>query len=153
MAPEGAIWRIPPDGVAELWYQDAEFLGGLGQIPNYVPLGANGISFRHNALYVANTEKGHIARIPVLPDGSPGEPSIVAQAVFDGVAEIEKLINGLQSMEAVGTPAQDPKHQVELRRRRPGGRAPPAHGESRRRFMVSRKCRLSGSLSSASRNT
>lgn len=86
----GAIWRIPRRGDATLWLEDAAFLGGLGQIPGYPPLGANGIAFRHNVLYVASTEKGLIAQIPVLPDGSPGALSVVAQgpqlSMIDGVA-------------------------------------------------------------------
>lgn len=88
--PQGAIWRIPPGGEAEPWLVDDTFLGGLGLIPDYPPIGANGISFRHNSLFVANTEKGLIAHIPVSPDGSPGEPGLVVQDeelfVIDGLA-------------------------------------------------------------------
>ena len=77
--PAGAIWRIPPHSDAQLWLQDSELLGGRGNIPGYPPLGANGIAFRHNRLYVASTEKGVIAQVPVLPDGSAGALSVVAQ--------------------------------------------------------------------------
>ncbi len=89
--PQGAIWRIPPDGEAEIWLQDSAILGGLGQVPGYVPLGANGIAFYHNGLYVANTERGLVSHIPILPDGSPGLPTIIAnepQSLFliDGIA-------------------------------------------------------------------
>jgi sugar lactone lactonase YvrE len=76
--PEGAVWRIPRGGEAEVWYQDGENLGGLGQIPGYPPLGANGIVYYDRALYVANTERGHIVRIPVSPDGGPGEAEVLA---------------------------------------------------------------------------
>jgi sugar lactone lactonase YvrE len=88
--PAGAIWRIPRHGNAQLWLQDSELLGGLGTVPGYPPLGANGIAFRHNRLYVASTEKGLIAQVPVLPDGSPGDLSVVAQGsgllMIDGIA-------------------------------------------------------------------
>ncbi|HSN75234.1 MAG TPA: SMP-30/gluconolactonase/LRE family protein, partial [Anaerolineae bacterium] len=88
--PAGAIWRIPRRGEAQLWLQDSALLGGLGEVPGYPPLGANGIAFRHNRLYVASTEKGLIAQVPVLPDGSPGALSIVAQGpeliMIDGIA-------------------------------------------------------------------
>jgi sugar lactone lactonase YvrE len=88
--PECAIWRIPRGGAAETWLVDAEFLGGLGVIPGYPPIGANGISFHHGDLYVANTDKGLIAHVPVLPDGSPGEPRLVVQDdelfTIDGIA-------------------------------------------------------------------
>lgn len=89
MPPAGAIWRVGPAGEAEIWLQDSELLGGLGQIPNYPPLGANGIAFFDDALYVANTEKGLVVRVPVLADGSAGEPAIVAQTglyLIDGIA-------------------------------------------------------------------
>ena len=88
--PAGAIWRVPRQGDATLWLEDAALLGGMGWIPGYPPLGANGIAFRHNTLYVASTEKGLIAQVPVLPDGSPGALSVVAQAsqlfMIDGIA-------------------------------------------------------------------
>lgn len=86
----GAIWRIPRGGAAQLWLRDSALLGGLGGVPGYPPLGANGIAFRHNCLYVASTEKDLIAQVPVLPDGSPGALSIVAQGpdlfMIDGIA-------------------------------------------------------------------
>ena len=90
MPPAGAIWRIPRHGDAQLWLQNSALLGGLGNVPGYPPLGANGIAFRHNRLYVASTEKGLIAQVPVLPDGSAGELSVVAQGsdlwMIDGIA-------------------------------------------------------------------
>jgi sugar lactone lactonase YvrE len=53
-------------------------------------MGANGIVFRHNRLYVASTEKGLIAQVSVLPDGSPGDLSTVAGGpelwMIDGIA-------------------------------------------------------------------
>lgn len=89
--PAGAIWRIPRRGDAYLWREDATLLGGIGALlPDFPPLGANGIAFRHNVLYVASTEKGLIAQVPVLPDGSPGALSVVAQGpqlyMIDGIA-------------------------------------------------------------------
>ncbi|HEX6306226.1 MAG TPA: SBBP repeat-containing protein [Anaerolineales bacterium] len=87
----GAVWRIPPNGATELWLQH-DLLEGLNlpEIPIPFPLGANGIAFRQGNLYVANTEKAHVVRIPVLGDGSAGEPQIVAEgpALFplDGIA-------------------------------------------------------------------
>jgi sugar lactone lactonase YvrE len=85
----GAIWRIPRGGSAELWLQH-ELLEGLGEIPGYPPIGANGIACRHGSLYVANTEKGLIARIPILTGGDAGDPQIVAEDPglygLDGIA-------------------------------------------------------------------
>jgi sugar lactone lactonase YvrE len=74
----GTIWRIPRGGSAERWLQH-DLLEGLGEIPGYPPIGANGIAYRHGSLYVANTEKGLIARVPILTGGDAGEPEIVAE--------------------------------------------------------------------------
>jgi sugar lactone lactonase YvrE len=76
----GAVWRIPRDGGdAELWLQNA-MLVGLGGGPLVFTIGANGIEFRNNAIYVGNTERGTIVRIPVLPDGTAGMPTVFAQS-------------------------------------------------------------------------
>jgi hypothetical protein len=85
----GAIWRIPRGGSAEPWLQH-EWLEGLGEIPGYPPVGANGIAYRQGCLYVANTEKGLIVRVPILKWGDAGEPQIIADSpeVYgpDGIA-------------------------------------------------------------------
>lgn len=85
----GAIWRIPQGGSAQLWLQHS-LLEGLGEIPGYPPIGANGIAYRQGNLYVANTEKGLIVQIPILTGGNAGEPQIIAQGPelygLDGIA-------------------------------------------------------------------
>lgn len=72
-AGPGSIWRIPHGGDAELWMRD-ELLRGTGALGQPVWIGANGIAYSHGALYVTNTEKGTVLRIPVQHDGSPGVP-------------------------------------------------------------------------------
>lgn len=72
----GAVWRIPRNGSAELWLQD-DLLVGTGEFGFGVPIGANGIAYRHGTIYVANSEKAHIVRIPVNTDGSAGTPGIL----------------------------------------------------------------------------
>lgn len=74
----GAIWRIPRNGSAQLWLQHP-LLAGDNSAPPPVPLGANGIAFRHGALLVTNTEMGSVINVPVRVDGSPGTPSLLAQ--------------------------------------------------------------------------
>ena len=65
----GGIWRIPPGGEAELWVRDA-LLTGTGVTG--APIGANGIGHYHGDLYVTNTDKGLVVKIPIAKDGSAG---------------------------------------------------------------------------------
>jgi sugar lactone lactonase YvrE len=71
----GSIWRIPREGEAELCLRDP-LLQGTGPMNQPVFYGANGIAYYHGNLYVTNTEKGTIVRIPVWPDGSVGSPEL-----------------------------------------------------------------------------
>lgn len=79
----GSIWRIPRRGEAELWLRH-ESLEGTAVV-NPFPLGANGIAHHRGALYVANTEKMHVVRIPIGRHGAPGRPEIVH--AFSGPAD------------------------------------------------------------------
>jgi sugar lactone lactonase YvrE len=85
----GAIYRIPPRGSAQLWLQHP-LLEGLNQIPGFPPVGANGIAYWHGSLYVANTEKGLLVRVPILKGGAAGEPQVIADGPelygLDGIA-------------------------------------------------------------------
>lgn len=87
----GAVWRYTGSGQAEIWVKD-ETLEGTGAYGLPISIGANGIAivsgqkmpFARNSgqksvggLLVANSEKGHLVYIPILKDGSAGEPFIV----------------------------------------------------------------------------
>lgn len=74
----GAIWRIPKGGLARVWLQD-ELLTGLAPTFFPYPCGANGIGFCRGALYVANSDKAQVVRVPVRPDGSPGQAAVWKQ--------------------------------------------------------------------------
>ena len=71
----GAIWRYPRGGTtpAQIWMSH-ELLAGCA----VGDLGANGIAFWKGDLYVANTGRGALVRIPVSSDGVPGNPTIIA---------------------------------------------------------------------------
>lgn len=75
---QGAVWRLSPDGSAERLVQDP-LLEGNGSFGIGVPLGANGIAFRHGSLYVTNTEIGRVVRIPLSPSGAAGGLQILAE--------------------------------------------------------------------------
>jgi sugar lactone lactonase YvrE len=77
----GAVWRFNPNDVDQagvIWVQH-ELLAPSPLDPLGVPIGgANGVAYFPNILYVANTEKGLIAGIPIQADGSPGVPILIA---------------------------------------------------------------------------
>jgi sugar lactone lactonase YvrE len=75
---QGGIWRVPKRGTAELWLRD-ELLTGLAPNLFPFPVGANGIGFYHGDLYVINSDKALVVRIPVRPNGSPGQPEVWKQ--------------------------------------------------------------------------
>ena len=84
----GAIWRSRPRGDASQapstpWLEDPV----LAPVAN---LGVNGIAFLGNSLYAVNADTGAVIRIPVLRDGAPGAPVVVASdpalVTADGVA-------------------------------------------------------------------
>jgi hypothetical protein len=74
---QGGIWRIPRGGEAELCLRDP-LLTGTGALKQPVPIGANGIAYDRGFLYVTNTEKGTVLRVPVWHDGSLGSPELWA---------------------------------------------------------------------------
>jgi len=76
---QGGIWRVPKGrGTAELWLRH-DLLTGLAPTLFPFPVGANGIAFYLGNLYVINTDKALVVRVPVLPDGSPSQPELWKQ--------------------------------------------------------------------------
>jgi len=74
---QGGIWRIPPRGAAQLWVRDL-LLTGIGLFGN-PPMGANGIAYYHGDLFVTNTDKKLVLRIPVGKDGNAGKVEVWKQ--------------------------------------------------------------------------
>lgn len=74
----GGIWVVPRGGEAQVLLRH-ELLTGLC-LPNPIPfpIGANGIAYRQGALYVTNTERGLVIRIPVDGKGDAGIPEVLA---------------------------------------------------------------------------
>jgi sugar lactone lactonase YvrE len=79
----GAIWRIPRGREAEVWSDDT-LLVGDGSAGAGVPIGANGITYRANEIVVGNTDLGALVSIPILPNGAPGEATVIVEdpAIF-----------------------------------------------------------------------
>jgi|GEM_PF-598793 len=75
----GLIWRIPRGGgEAKVWLQH-ELLSPRQYIGSFP--GANGLKFYRGSLYVANSDKGIIVRIPVLRNSGPGNPRVHATGI------------------------------------------------------------------------
>jgi sugar lactone lactonase YvrE/uncharacterized protein GlcG (DUF336 family) len=66
----GRIWRVDPTGNATVW-AEGDLLAGQRFGANGVVLDEAGANF-----YVANTEAGHIARIPLQADGTAGTAEV-----------------------------------------------------------------------------
>jgi len=96
----GGIWRIPKGGTAELWLRD-DLLTGLGPTLFPYPVGANGIAFHHGDLYVINTDKALVVRVPVRHNGRPGPPEVwkqvadVPESLFYASPFIPLMLDGL----------------------------------------------------------
>jgi sugar lactone lactonase YvrE len=83
-----------------LWLRH-DLLTGLAPIALSFPIGANGIAFQLGNLYVINTDKALVVRIPVRPDGSPGQPEVwkqvqdVPESVFYQNPDFSLMLDGL----------------------------------------------------------
>lgn len=87
----GSVWRFGRDGVTRFWARDP-LLAPDPPFPGFPAVGANGVAFAPpDTLYVANTSRALIARIPIARDGTAGPPRVVAQdfntlLAIDGIA-------------------------------------------------------------------
>jgi hypothetical protein len=73
----GAIYKVSPDGEASVWAADPLLQGDV-QSPcargQTQPFGANGVAIVGDSVFVANSTKALLVRIPLNADGSAGEP-------------------------------------------------------------------------------
>ena len=80
----GSVFRIDARGVTEKWLAhdslagELDFCEPLG-IGTPFPFGVNGVAFSDATLYVVNTEKASVVRIPIAADGSAAPPSVLIQ--------------------------------------------------------------------------
>jgi sugar lactone lactonase YvrE len=87
---QGIVWHISKSepGTVYPWFEDT-WLKGCDPVDS--PVGANGVAFWKDSLYVASTSRGLLVRIPVLPDGSAGIAEVVA-GVEDNECEFDDLV-------------------------------------------------------------
>ncbi len=113
----GAIWKKGPGDSAApttAWFEDYNLIGPYGGHSDS-GLGANGIAFYRDGLYIAVYDAGRIVRVPLNDDGSPGEAVLVVQDIkleqADGIAFDVRgtiwvtlnFINGLGTVARDGT--------------------------------------------------
>jgi sugar lactone lactonase YvrE len=73
------VWRVPINGGAPVaWVSDTS-------LARTSFLGANGIAVHDDAVWVSNTDKGTIVRIPILGDGTAGPVQTVVTGLAGGV--------------------------------------------------------------------
>ncbi len=93
----GGVWWVPKGGTAELLMRHELLSGGPSPHLLGFPAGANGISWFHGALYVANTELAVVVRIPTILDGVLAEPEVwaeVPESLFPG-SPFPVMLDGL----------------------------------------------------------
>ncbi|HWW85438.1 MAG TPA: hypothetical protein VNZ26_17640, partial [Vicinamibacterales bacterium] len=73
------VWRVPvAGGTPVAWASDAA-------LANTTFIGANGIAVHDNAVWVSNTDKGTIVRIPIRSDGTAGPVQTVVSGQAGGI--------------------------------------------------------------------
>jgi sugar lactone lactonase YvrE len=111
----GAVWRARiGSGVASPaapWFQDALLAPGDPQAdPTLWGLGANGIAFCGNQLFVSVSDYGRIVGITVKGDGSPSVPRVICERPelksADGIAFDD--LGGLWIVTNAGTTGASP---------------------------------------------
>lgn len=65
----GTVWRVPVTGGPRIAWATGT---PLTPVPSGTGFGANGIKVHDGAVWVSNTDRGTLLRIPVRPDGSAG---------------------------------------------------------------------------------
>jgi hypothetical protein len=74
----GRVWRLRPGATTpEIWAEG----GPLAFDPALGFPGPNGIKVAGGQVYVSNPSKLHVVRIPLRPDGSAGDPSILVDGI------------------------------------------------------------------------
>lgn len=91
----GAVFAIGADGAAKPWATspllagDTSACGGSG---NPFPIGANGLVAHGDAMFVTNTDKGSIVRIPIEADGAAGPTSLAVGPDCAALAGADGLV-------------------------------------------------------------
>ncbi|MYW18901.1 hypothetical protein GT039_25815 [Streptomyces sp. SID2955] len=97
----GTVWRVPQAGGAATAWATGPALAPL-PAPPASGLGANGVKVHRDAVWVSNTDRGTLLRLPVLPDGSAGP----VETRGDGLGGIDDFAfpgHGKSALAALGS--------------------------------------------------
>ncbi|WP_405731422.1 hypothetical protein OG607_33580 [Streptomyces sp. NBC_01537] len=76
----GTVWRVnTANGRVTAWSHDRALAPNTG--PGAFGFGVNGVKLRGSAVWVTNTDKGTLLRIPLRRDGSAGRPQVKASGL------------------------------------------------------------------------
>ncbi|MFF9324841.1 SMP-30/gluconolactonase/LRE family protein [Streptomyces sp. NPDC014776] len=115
----GVVWRVPQAGGRPTVWAGGPALAPLP--PPAAGFGANGIKVRHDAVWVTNTDRGTLLRIPVRADGSAGATATRARGLggiddFAFAGRDETVLAALNTDSELVVVRPDGSHRVVLRR-------------------------------------
>jgi SMP-30/Gluconolactonase/LRE-like region len=92
----GSIFVIEPSGIVRTWVSDPLLKGDKNfcppaQLP--IDIGANGIAFDRNgtSLFVLNTDRASIIRVPIMKDGTAGKPELFVRPDCKNLTDADGL--------------------------------------------------------------
>jgi sugar lactone lactonase YvrE len=113
----GTVWKISlKTGTASVWAQGTDLEPATVKSSG---LGANGIKVHDGAVWVSNTDKGTLLRIPIGPHGTAGAATTVAQGLtaiddFAFTGDGDTVIAALDYANEVALIQPDGTHQIVL---------------------------------------
>lgn len=91
----GGVFRIARDGAVTPWIQDALLAGdppACGQPAGSLSVGANGLVWTKEALFVASSDQGLLVKVPILAGGAAGAVEIVAGPDCDDLGGLDGIV-------------------------------------------------------------
>jgi sugar lactone lactonase YvrE len=113
----GSVWKVSLNsGTASIWAQGEAFEPSTAQSSGF---GANGIKVHDGAVWVSNTSKGTLLRIPVNAHGTAGTVTTVAQGLtaiddFAFTGQGDTVLAAQNFVSAVSIVQSDGTHQTVL---------------------------------------
>ncbi|MEZ4295860.1 MAG: SMP-30/gluconolactonase/LRE family protein [Polyangiaceae bacterium] len=90
----GGVFKIAPDGTTTAWVKDDLLAGdppACGQPADALSVGANGLVWTKDALFIASSDQGLVAKVPVLADGSAGAVEVLAGPDCDNLGGLDGI--------------------------------------------------------------